>query len=98
MLKLACTDTHIIGDVVTVNSGSVSLGNFVILLISYMVILVSLKKQSAEGRCKALYTCGAYIAVIIIFFGPCTFTYMSTDTTFTQDKIVAVFCTIIVPM
>ncbi|XP_028713842.1 olfactory receptor 4S2-like [Peromyscus leucopus] len=98
VLKLACTDTYIVGIVVTSNSGTVALGGFVILLISYTVILVSLRKQSAEGRRKALSTCGSHIAVVIIFFGPCTFMYMRSDTTFSEDKMVAVFYTIITPM
>ncbi|XP_004621672.2 olfactory receptor 4S2-like [Sorex araneus] len=98
LLKLACTDTYVAGVVETANSGTISLGSFVILLISYTVILVSLRKQSAEGRRKALSTCGSHIAVVIIFFGPCTFMYMRPDTTFAEDKMVAVFYTIITPM
>ncbi|MBZ3888451.1 Olfactory receptor 4S2 [Sciurus carolinensis] len=98
VLRLACTDTYIIGAVVTANSGTVTLGSFVFLLISYSVILVSLRKQSAEGRRKALSTCGAHIAVVIIFFGPCVFTYMRPNVTFSEDKMVAVFYTIITPM
>ncbi|KAM7085358.1 olfactory receptor 4S2 isoform 1-T1 [Molossus nigricans] len=98
VLKLACTDTYVVSAVVTANTGSITLGSFVILLISYTVILVSLRKQSAEGRCKALSTCGSHIAVVIIFFGPCTFMYMRPDTTFPEDKMVAVFYTIVTPM
>ncbi|XP_051039878.1 olfactory receptor 4S2-like [Phodopus roborovskii] len=98
VLKLACTETYIVGVVVTANSGTITLGSFVILLISYTVILVSLRKQSAEGRRKALSTCGSHIAVVIIFFGPCTFMYMRPDTTFSEDKMVAIFYTIITPM
>ncbi|XP_027413937.1 olfactory receptor 4S2-like [Bos indicus] len=98
VLKLACTDTYVVGGVVTANSGTMALGSFVIFLISYIVILVSLRKQSAEGRHKALSTCGPHIAVIGIFFGPCTFMYMCPDTTFSEDKMVAVFYTIITPM
>ncbi|XP_007954871.1 olfactory receptor 4S2-like [Orycteropus afer afer] len=98
MLKLACTDTYVVGIAVTANSGTVALGGFVILLISYTVILVSLRKQSAEGRRKALSTCGSHVAVVIMFFGPCTFMYMRPDTTFAEDKMVAVFYTIITPM
>uniref|UniRef100_A0A671EJY0 Olfactory receptor n=1 Tax=Rhinolophus ferrumequinum TaxID=59479 RepID=A0A671EJY0_RHIFE len=71
---------------------------FVILLISYTVILVSLRKQSPDGRHKALSTYGSHIAVVIIFFGPCTFMYMRPDTTFSEDKMVAAFYTIITPM
>lgn len=98
VLKLACTDTYIVGIVVTANSGTIALGSFVILLISYTVILMSLRKQSSEGRRKALSTCGSHIAVVIIFFGPCTFMYMRPDTTFSEDKMVATFYTIITPM
>ncbi|XP_007955999.1 olfactory receptor 4S2-like [Orycteropus afer afer] len=98
LLKLACTDTYVAGVVETANSGTVAMGGFVILLISYTVILVSLRKQSAEGRRKALSTCGSHIAVVVIFFGPCTFIYMRPDTTFAEDKMVAVFYTIVTPM
>ncbi|XP_074084038.1 olfactory receptor 4S2-like [Macrotis lagotis] len=98
ILKLACTDTYEVGVVMTANSGTIALGSFVILLISYTVILVSLRKQSAEGRRKALSTCGSHIAVVVIFFGPSTFMYMRPDTTFSEDKIVAVFYTIVTPM
>lgn len=98
VLKLACTDTYVVSVVVTANSGTIALGSFVILLISYTVILVSLRKRSTDGRRKALSTCGSHIAVVIIFFGPCTFMYMRPDTTFSEDKMVAVFYTIITPM
>ncbi|XP_008825896.1 olfactory receptor 4S2 [Nannospalax galili] len=98
VLKLACTDTYVVGVVVTANSGTIALGSFVILLISYTVILLSLRKRSAEGRLKALSTCGSHIAVVIIFFGPCTFMYMRPDMIFSEDKMVAVFYTIITPM
>ncbi|EFB28174.1 hypothetical protein PANDA_020363, partial [Ailuropoda melanoleuca] len=98
VLKLACTDTYVVGVVVTANSGTIALGSFVILVISYTIILISLRKHSAEGRRKALSTCGSHIAVVIIFFGPCTFMYMRPDTTFSEDKMVAVFYTIITPM
>ncbi|XP_007956007.1 olfactory receptor 4S2-like [Orycteropus afer afer] len=98
MLKLACADTHIAAVVDTANSGTIALGSFIILLISYTVILVSLRKQSAEGRRKALSTCGSHITVVIIFFGPCIFTYMRPNTTFPGDKFVAVFYTIIASM
>ena len=70
VLKLTCTDTYVVGVVVTANSGTFALGSFVILLISYTIILVSPRKQSAEGRCKALSTCGSHITVVIFFLVP----------------------------
>ncbi|XP_004461136.1 olfactory receptor 4S2-like [Dasypus novemcinctus] len=98
VLKLACTDTYVVGVVVTANSGVITLVSFVILLFSYTVILITLREQSAEGRRKALSTCGSHIAVVIIFFGPCTFMYMRPNATFTEDKLVSLFYTIITPM
>ncbi|XP_007955983.1 olfactory receptor 4S2-like [Orycteropus afer afer] len=98
MLKLACSDTFVVGMVDTANSGTVALGGFTTLLISYTLILVSLRKQSAEGRRKALSTCGSHIAVVVMFFGPCTFMYLRPNTTFAEDKMVALFYTIIAPM
>ncbi|EHB02388.1 Olfactory receptor 4S2 [Heterocephalus glaber] len=98
VLKLTCTDTYLVSVLVTANSRTIPLGSFIILLISYTVILVSPWKQSVKGRLKALSTCGTHIAVAIIFFSPCTFMYMRPDTTFSEDKMVAVFYTIIMPM
>nr|XP_034964439.1 olfactory receptor 4S2-like [Zootoca vivipara] len=98
LLKLACTDTYIVAYVVIVNSGMVSLVSFLLLTVSYIVILVTLRTRSSEGRLKALSTCGSHITVVILFFVPCIFTYLRPSTTFSEDKGVAVFYTIITPM
>ncbi|XP_014438331.1 olfactory receptor 4C11-like [Tupaia chinensis] len=71
--------------------------NFVILMISYFVILHSLRNHSAEGRKKVLSTCTSHIIVVILFFGPCIFIYTHPPTTFPMEKMVAVFHTIGTP-
>ncbi|XP_072613455.1 olfactory receptor 4C11-like [Vulpes vulpes] len=97
LLKLACVDTFVINLLLVSNSGAIASSSFVILMISYIVILHSLRNHSAEGRKKALSTCTSHIIVVIIFFGPCIFIYTRPRTTFPMDKMVAVFYTIGTP-
>ena len=98
LFKLACTDTFMEGVIVLANSGLFSVFSFLILVSSYIVILVNLRNHSAEGRHKALSTCASHITVVILFFGPAIFLYMRPSSTFTEDKLVAVFYTVITPM
>ncbi|XP_007956339.2 olfactory receptor 4B1-like [Orycteropus afer afer] len=98
LFKVACIDTFVEGVIVLANSGSISVISFVILVSSYIVILVHLRNHSAEGRRKALSTCASHIMVVTLFFGPCMFLYMRPSSTFTADKLVAIFYTVFTPM
>ncbi|KAM6408288.1 olfactory receptor 4S2-like [Rhynochetos jubatus] len=98
LLQLACTNTYAVGIIVVANSGMIALSCFFILVVSYIVILVSLKSQTSEGRHKALSTCGSHITVVILFFGPCTFIYIRPSSNLSEDKSVAVFYTVVTPM
>uniref|UniRef100_A0A8C3WBL4 Olfactory receptor n=1 Tax=Catagonus wagneri TaxID=51154 RepID=A0A8C3WBL4_9CETA len=98
LLKIACTDTYITGVLVVANSGTVAFVSFVVLFVSYVIILFTLRNHSAEGRCKALSTCASHITVVILFFGPSIFGYLRPPTTYPEDKVFALFYTIIAPM
>ncbi|XP_075404453.1 olfactory receptor 4B1-like [Tenrec ecaudatus] len=98
LFKVACIDTFMEGVIVLANSGLISTLSFLVLVFSYIVILFHLRNHSTEGRRKALSTCASHITVVILFFGPAIFLYLRPPSTFSEDKQVAVFYTVITPM
>ncbi|EPY85208.1 olfactory receptor 1179 [Camelus ferus] len=98
LLKLACTDTYRVGILVVANSGTMGLVTFVVLMLSYLLILYTVKAYPAESRGKALSTCSSHITVVVLFFVPVVFIYIRPATTLPEDKVFAVFYTIIAPM
>uniref|UniRef100_A0A4X1T9J3 Olfactory receptor n=1 Tax=Sus scrofa TaxID=9823 RepID=A0A4X1T9J3_PIG len=98
VIKLACVDTYVLGILMISDSGLLSMSCFLLLLISYTVILITVQQQAAGGVSKALSTCSAHIMVVTLFFGPCIFIYVWPFSWFSVDKVLSVFYTIFTPL
>ncbi|XP_006831895.1 PREDICTED: olfactory receptor 4K14-like [Chrysochloris asiatica] len=98
VIKLACMDTYVLGLLMISDSGLLSISCFLLLMISYTVILVTVRQRSAGGVYKALSTCSAHIMVVTLFFGPCIFIYLWPFSRFSVDKLLSVFYTIFTPL
>ncbi|XP_060030153.1 olfactory receptor 4K14-like isoform X2 [Erinaceus europaeus] len=98
VIKLACMDTYILGILMISDSGLLSLSCFLLLLISYTVILINVRQRATGGASKALSTCSAHIMVVTLFFGPCIFIYVWPFSRFSVDKLLSVFYTIFTPL
>ncbi|XP_004698902.1 olfactory receptor 4L1-like [Echinops telfairi] len=98
VIKLACIETYTLELFVIADSGLLSLICFILLLISYTVILVTVRQRSSGGLSKALSTLSAHIIVVTLFFGPCIFIYAWPFKSFSGNKILVVFYTVITPL
>ncbi|XP_038186697.1 olfactory receptor 4F3/4F16/4F29-like [Arvicola amphibius] len=96
-IKLACIDTYQLEFMVTANSGFISVGSFIILIISYIVIIITVQKHSSSGSSKALSTLSAHISVVVLFFGPLIFFYTWPSPSIHLDKFLMIFDAVVTP-
>ncbi|XP_054850173.1 olfactory receptor 4Q3-like [Eublepharis macularius] len=97
VIKLACTETFVIELLMVANSSLLSLPCFLILLISYAVILATLQGHFRKGSGKALSTCSSHLIVVSLIYVPCVFVYLRPFSSSQVDKIASVFYTVVTP-
>ncbi|XP_004609803.2 olfactory receptor 4F4 [Sorex araneus] len=98
VIKLACTDTYKLDIMVIANSGILTLCSFVLLIISYSIILVTILHRPSDRSSKALSTLTAHITVVLLFFGPCIFIYAWPFPIKSLDKFLAAFYSVVTPL
>ncbi|XP_054988597.1 olfactory receptor 4F4-like isoform X1 [Sorex araneus] len=98
VIKLACTDTYKLDIMVIANSGILTLCSFVLLIISYSIILVTILHRPSDRSSKALSTLTAHITVVLLIFGPCIFIYAWPFPIKSLDKFLAVFYSVVTPL
>ncbi|NXE28547.1 OR4D5 protein, partial [Ardeotis kori] len=98
VIRLACTDIYITEWLMASNSGLISLACFLVLVISYTFILVTIRVRFTQGHWKALSTCGSHVMVVTLFFVPCMFIYLQPFSTFPSNKHICVIYTVFSPV
>ncbi|MBZ3891827.1 Olfactory receptor 5B3 [Sciurus carolinensis] len=101
LMVLSCSDRHV-NELVLIYVASFNIFfGFLVILISYMFIFLSiLKMRSAAGHRKAISTCASHFTAVSIFYGTLIFMYLqpSSSHSMDTDKIISVFYTMVIPM
>uniref|UniRef100_A0A8C8YHW3 G-protein coupled receptors family 1 profile domain-containing protein n=1 Tax=Prolemur simus TaxID=1328070 RepID=A0A8C8YHW3_PROSS len=101
MLSLACMDTWVHECMVFLSTILFLLLPFLGITASYGQILFAVyHMRSKEGRKKAFTTCSTHLTVVIFYYAPFVYTYLRPKNLHSpaDDKILAVFYTILTPM
>ncbi|XP_006861812.1 PREDICTED: olfactory receptor 6K6-like [Chrysochloris asiatica] len=99
VLRLACTDTSLVVIVDAIHAAEI-LASFLVIALSYIrIIVVIMGMPSAEGRHKAFSTCGAHLAVFLLFFGSVAVMYLRFSATYSVfwDTVIAVTFVVLAP-
>ncbi|NXG54077.1 OR4M1 protein, partial [Psilopogon haemacephalus] len=98
LLKLSCANTYPVELLMFLNNGAVIIMCFILLLISYTVLLLKLQAQSSKAKNKVASTCVSHIIVVFIMYGPAMYIYGLPFQAVPMEKVVAVFHTVIFPL
>ncbi|XP_055990460.1 olfactory receptor 1052-like [Sorex fumeus] len=101
LLKLSCSDAHNNEMLLLIFSGIIALFTFIVIMVSYVRIFVAIQRiRSADGRRKAFSTCVSHLTAVALFYGSTAFSYIQSSSQYSleQEKVSAVFYTLIIPM
>ncbi|XP_039081641.1 olfactory receptor 2L8-like [Hyaena hyaena] len=101
MLTLACMDTWVYEYTVFMSTTLFLVFPFIGIAYSYGRILHAIcRMHSTEGRKKAYLTCSTHLTVVALYYVPFAYTYLRSKLlrSPTEDKILAVFYTLLTPM
>ncbi|XP_007956042.1 olfactory receptor 2L8-like [Orycteropus afer afer] len=101
MVTLACMDTWVYEYTVFVSTTLFLVFPFIGIACSYgRVLLAVYRMPASEGKKKAYSTCSTHITVVTFYYAPFAYTYLCPRSfrSPTQEKILAVFYTVLTPM
>ncbi|XP_075139631.1 olfactory receptor 5AR1-like [Leptodactylus fuscus] len=100
-LKISCSDTWLHEVSMYILAGIAVSLSFFLTLISYIHILSTIFKiSSAEGRYRALSTCGSHITVVTIYYGTIMILYLrpKSHSSLDIDKSISLLYSAVTPM
>ncbi|XP_040278332.1 olfactory receptor 1002-like [Bufo bufo] len=101
LMELSCADTYTSKMIIFGVVFCLGLFSAIVVLASYAYIFFTiLTIHSSEGRHKAFSTCSSHLFCVSLFYGTVFFMYLRPASSYsvTQNKIVSVFYTMIIPM
>ncbi|XP_073422745.1 olfactory receptor 5V1-like [Dendrobates tinctorius] len=101
LFHLSCKDTWFNEVTKNISVGLIVLGSFLLILMSYLYITVTiLKIRSTKKQHKAFSTCAAHITVVSLYYGAIMFMHLRPRYAYSpeQDRIVTIVYTVVTPM
>ncbi|KAM5246899.1 olfactory receptor 8K3-like [Ctenodactylus gundi] len=101
LISLLCSDTREVEFIIMIFAAFDLVSSLLMVLVSYLLILWAiLRMKSAEGRRKALSTCGSHLTVVTVFYGTLIFMYVQPQASHSidTDKLSSIFYTLVIPM
>ncbi|XP_044141414.1 olfactory receptor 1019-like [Bufo gargarizans] len=101
LMELSCADTYMSKMIIFSVVFLLGLFSVIVIVASYVYIFFTiLTIHSSEGRHKAFSTCSSHLLCVALFYVTVFFMYLRPPSSYsvTQDKIVSVFYTMIIPM
>ncbi|KAM5171610.1 olfactory receptor 1468-like [Mantella aurantiaca] len=100
LLKLSCSDVSVVRMEANVLSFPDIAIPFVVILVSYMYIVVTISKNpSFSGKLKSFSTCSSHLTVVCIYYGTLTVMYVLPNEDQSQiiSRMLAIMYTVLTP-
>ncbi|KAG8448713.1 hypothetical protein GDO86_015691 [Hymenochirus boettgeri] len=102
LVRLACGNIRAKTLVDFIVSLIVLTSSLSVIFVSYICIIWNIinMSSSSKGRSKAFSTCTSHLAVVCLFYGSMSFTYIrvAEGSSFSTNKVISVFYSVITPM
>ncbi|XP_053138351.1 olfactory receptor 5I1-like isoform X2 [Hemicordylus capensis] len=87
ILKLACSDTMLNRTLLFTISSLIGLCSFLIILISYVYIVITIQRiSSTEGRKKTFSTCASHLMAVTLFYTTILFIYLKPTSNYSEGQ------------